>query len=254
MDKWTLKDKKALVTGGTKGIGRAIVQEFLRHGAYVHTVARTEGDLNELVKSCSGCEDRISFTRADMSLPADRERLSLEIARRWDRLDILVNNVGTNIRKPAKDYTGEEYTRIFSTNLHSAFDLSTRLYPLLKASGEASLISISSVAGLGHLKTGIVYGMTKAALNQMTVNLAVEWAPDNIRVNAIAPWYIETPLAEQVLKNPSYLESIIQRTPMKRIGQPSEVAALAAFLAMGASSYITGQCIAADGGFTVNLF
>jgi Tropinone reductase 1 len=88
----------------------------------------------------------------------------------------------------------------------------------------------------------------------MTKNLAVEWAPWNIRVNAVAPWYIRTPLAEQVLKNKDYSDEVILHTPMKRIGEPAEVAALVAFLCMPAASYITGQCIAVDGGFSVNLF
>jgi len=96
--------------------------------------------------------------------------------------------------------------------------------------------------------------MTKAAIIQMTKNLACEWASENIRVNAVAPWYIETPLAKQVLKDLDYLKSVLDRTPMKRIGKPTEVASAVAFLAMPASSYITGQCLAIDGGFSVYGF
>ncbi|MFW5644433.1 MAG: SDR family oxidoreductase, partial [Bacteroidota bacterium] len=118
----------------------------------------------------------------------------------------------------------------------------------------ASIVNISSVAGLGHLRTGIIYGMTKAAMHQMTKNLAVEWAPYDIRVNAIAPWYIQTPLAEQILQDNKYFKEVIKHTPMKRIGQPEEVSSLAAFLCMEGAAYITGQCIAVDGGFSVNLF
>ena len=96
--------------------------------------------------------------------------------------------------------------------------------------------------------------MTKAAMNQMTRNLAAEWADQKIRVNAVVPWYIDTPLARQVLNDPQYLNEVISRTPMKRTGKPEEVASLATFLCMPAASYITGQCIAVDGGFSVNLF
>jgi tropinone reductase I len=254
MENWTLKNKKALITGGTKGIGRAIAEEFLMHGADIHIVARDLTELENFLKDHFTEKERINFTRADMSDSGDRVRLARELFLRWKSLDILVNNVGTNIRKPAKDYSEEEYTKIFNTNLHSAFDLCMRLHHLLKNSGDASVINISSVAGMGHMRTGIVYGMTKAAINQMTANLAVEWAVDNIRVNAIAPWYIQTPLAEQVLQNEDYLKAILERTPMKRIGKPSEVAGLAAFLAMRASSYITGQCIAVDGGVIASRF
>jgi Tropinone reductase 1 len=104
------------------------------------------------------------------------------------------------------------------------------------------------------MKTGAIYGMTKAAMIQMTKNLACEWAEENIRVNAVAPWYIETSLARQVLKDLDYLGDVLGRTPMKRIGKPEEVAPAVAFLCMPVSSYITGQCLAVDGGFSVYGF
>jgi Tropinone reductase 1 len=100
-----------------------------------------------------------------------------------------------------------------------------------------------------HMRTGAPYAMSKAAIIQLTRNLACEWAADGIRVNCIAPWYIDTPLAKTVLQDPDYLDEVLQRTPLGRIGQPEEVAAAVAFLAMGAASYITGQCVAVDGGF-----
>ncbi len=254
MERWTLKNKKALVTGGTKGIGLAIVEEFLAHGAEVYVVARNHVELNHVAENYIFEKERLHLSSYDISKPAEREELVSQVKIIWNSMDILVNNVGTNIRKPALEYTDEEYSKIFNTNLHAAFDLSVKFHPLLKVSGEASIINISSVAGMGHMRTGIVYGMTKAAMNQMTANMAVEWAKDNIRVNAIAPWYIQTPLAEQVLKNKEYLAGILDKTPMKRIGQPNEVASLAAFLAMQASSYITGQCMAVDGGMLANRF
>jgi Tropinone reductase 1 len=127
-------------------------------------------------------------------------------------------------------------------------------FPFLKKAGGASIINIVSVAGLTHLKTGAPYAMSKAAEIQLTKNLAVEWAGEDIRVNSIAPWYIRTSLTEAVLNNRKYYNEVIGRTPMQRVGKPDEVAAVAAFLAMPASSYITGQCIAVDGGFMVNGF
>lgn len=254
MERWTLKHKKALITGGSRGIGLAIVEEFLLHGAEVHVVARNEEELLRMKEKFIFEKDRLQFTSLDVSREADRRKLISVINTRWGSLDILVNNVGTNMRKKANEYSQEEYSKIFNTNLHSAFDLCIRFHNLLKNSKEGVIINISSVAGLGHMRTGIVYGMTKAALNQMTANLAVEWAAEMIRVNAIAPWYIQTPLAETVLKNKEYLAAILEKTPMKRIGQPDEVASLAAFLSMPASSYITGQCIAVDGGFIANRF
>jgi Tropinone reductase 1 len=229
---WSLTNKTALITGATKGIGLAIADELRAHGANVISVARDN-------------PDGIS---ADVTNSADRRRIFEGL----DRLDILVNNAGTNIRKRSVDYSYEEYERVRETNMDSVFELCRLAQPLLQASGNASVINIISVAAFRHLGTGLPYAMTKAAVAHLTSVLAGEWAKDGIRVNAIAPWYIRTPLAEPVLKDPERLAKIIAATPMGRIGEPEEVAALAAFLCMPAASYITGQCIAVDGGFAVN--
>ena len=143
---------------------------------------------------------------------------------------------------------------LLARNFTSAFELSRLLHPLLKQAaakreGGSAVVNIGSVAGLAAIRTGVPYGASKAAISQMTRGLAGEWAADGIRVNAVAPWYIRTPLAETVLKDEVYAAEVIARTPMRRVGEPREVATVAAFLAMGASSYITGQTVAADGGF-----
>ncbi|MBE0654289.1 MAG: SDR family oxidoreductase [Bacteroidales bacterium] len=251
---WNLSGKKALITGGSRGIGKAIALELASLGAEITLVGRDMESLEQTGRETALSAGQLNLIQADISLREDRKKILDLFREPASGLDILINNVGTNIRKKTVDYNDSEVERIFQTNLYAAFELSGGLFENLKISGSASIVNISSVAGLGHLRTGIVYGMTKAALNQMTRNLAVEWAPWNIRVNAVAPWYIQTPLAEQVLKDQDYFKEVIHHTPMKRIGQPEEVASLAAFLCMPAASYITGQCIAVDGGFSVNLF
>lgn len=250
---WTLKNKKALVTGGTKGIGAAITQELVTLGANVVVAAR---DSENLKRFCENPEfqGKVSGIQADVSIKNDCIRLANEISRKWEHLDILVNNAGVNIRKKTIDYSEDEFEKIFSTNLRSAFELSRLCLPLLIKSRQGNIIQISSVAGLTAIRTGSVYAMTKAALNQLTKNLAVEFAGQNIRVNAIAPWYIDTPLAQQVLKDKEYLLQVLDKTPMKRIGTTREVACLAAFLCMPAAGYITGQTICVDGGFSIYGF
>jgi tropinone reductase I len=253
-EQWSLKNKNALITGGTKGIGLAIVKDFLEHGASVFYVARNSKEVELLNRELLEQGHNVSSAALDISKSTERQELLDIVINKWNKLDILVNNAGTNIRKKAADYSEEEIELIMNTNLDAPLDLCRKFYKLLKASAAGSIINISSVAGAGHVKTGVIYGMTKAALNQMTGNLACEWASDGIRVNAVLPWYINTPLAEKVLSNPVYLNSILSRTPMKRIGRPEEVAYLVSFLAMPVSSFITGQYIAVDGGFTRNLF
>jgi tropinone reductase I len=250
-ERWKLTGKKAVVTGGSKGIGAAVVAEFIALGAEVLAVARKEADLQQLQAQFP---NGLKVLTADVSTAEGRSVLISTVNAEWGALDILVNNVGTNIRKPSTDYTPEEYDFVMNTNLRSAFELSRGLYPLLKASDQGNIIFVTSVAGLTHVRTGAIYGMTKAALVQLAKNLAGEWAPDGIRVNAVAPWYISTPLAQTVLQNPVYLQEVISRTPMRSIGKPEDVAAAVAFLCMPSAAYITGQTISVDGGFTINGF
>jgi Tropinone reductase 1 len=251
-NRWNLKNKKALVTGGTKGIGKAIAKEFIELGSEVMVVARKEEDFLTLKNEIQS--NKIDFIKADLSAIEDIQNVTESINNKWNDLDILVNNVGMNIRKKTNEYSSEEYNQIVNTNLLSAFELSKQLYPLLKNSTQGNIVNISSVAGQMHLRTGSIYGMTKAAMLQLTKNLAGEWAKDNIRVNAVSPWYINTPLAQTVLKNKDYYNEVISRTPIKRIGDPEDVSAAVAFLCMPAAKHITGQCINVDGGFTIYGF
>ena len=133
--------------------------------------------------------------------------------------------------------------------MFSAFELSRYAHPLLTRHAASSIVNVGSVSGLTHVRTGAAYGMAKAALHQLTQNLAVEWAEDGVRVNAVAPWYIRTRRTSDSLADPDYLDEVLLRTPMGRVGEAEEVAAAVAFLCLPAAGYVTGECIAVDGGF-----
>ncbi len=253
-NKWNLNGKTALVTGSTKGIGQAVAEELATLGAAIFIVARRREEIVTQVKKMQDAGFEAFGIRADVTLPEERQRMVKAVMHEGRGLDILVNNVGTNIRKRMVNYNDEEYHHILSTNMHSNFALMQLFYPLLKASKEAAVVNVLSVAGLTHLRSGAPYGMTKAALTQLTKNLAVEWAPEHIRVNAVAPWYTKTPLVEMLLRDEKYLQDVLARTPMKRVAEPEEVGTAVAFLCMPAASYVTGQCLAVDGGFMVNGF
>jgi tropinone reductase I len=182
-------------------------------------------------------------------------RLSQWIETKWGALDILVNNAGINIRKPTNDYNAGELQQVLETNLHAPFQLCRQLYPLLIKGDGASIINIASVAGSFDVQTGAPYGMSKAAVLQLTRNLANEWSSETttIRVNSVSPWFTETPLTAGLLSDSQKLEAIVSKTPLKRIAQPEEIAAAVAFLAMDKASYITGQNISVDGGITIRM-
>jgi NAD(P)-dependent dehydrogenase (short-subunit alcohol dehydrogenase family) len=248
---WTLKNKKALVTGGTKGIGLAIVEEFLSLGAEVFLVARNQPEVENLLSTLQSRGSHVDGIAGDVSDAAVRTRIIGTLDRRWGRLDILVNNVGTNVRKKFVEYTEEEYRRLFDINLFSLAEMCRLSHPLLMKGENACVVNMASVAGSFDVQSGPPYGMTKAAVIQLTRHLAVKWAPQNIRVNSVSPWYIATPLTVPVLTNKDRLDKILARTPMNRVGQPGEVASAVAYLAMDHASYITGQDLKVDGGMSV---
>ncbi len=250
---WDLKNKKALITGGTKGIGKATVEEFISLGAEVLFTARNADEVKELQKAFSEKDGAvITGLAADATNDDDNKAVKTWIEKNWGKLDVLVNNAGMNIRKLTNEYTIEEYHKVMNTNMTAPFLLSNLLFDLLKKSGSAAIINVASVAGTLDVKTGSPYGISKAGLIQFTKHLAVEWAAYGIRVNTVSPWFTETPLTKGLLSNQEKSGQIINRTPLGRIAKPVEMAAAIAFLAMPAASYITGQNLIVDGGMTAS--
>ncbi len=249
--RWRLDGQTCLITGASRGIGLACAREFATLGADVLMVARDEVHLEtaraELAEEFP--EREILAFAADVSDHEQRLEIFDWLSDLDVELSLLVNNAGTNQRKAALEYSEDEVRALIDANLVSAFAMCRLAHPHLVEHANAAIVNMGSVSGMTHVRTGAPYGIAKAALGQLTKNLACEWAEDGIRVNAVAPWYIRTQRTEGALADPDYLDEVLQRTPLARIGEPEEVAAAAAFLCLPSASYITGEIVAVDGGF-----
>ncbi|XP_061360911.1 tropinone reductase homolog isoform X6 [Gastrolobium bilobum] len=254
--RWSLHGMTALVTGGTRGIGYAIVEELAEFGAAVHICARNQEDINKCLEEWKNKGFSVTGSACDILSRDQRENLMEDVASIFHgKLNILVNNAATSINKSITDYTAEDITTIMGTNFESGYHLCQLAHPLLKASGYGSIVFISSIAGLTALPICSVYAASKGAINQITKNLALEWAKDNIRANAVAPGPVLTLMLEAAVRKTcegeKAVDALVSQTPVGRIGEPKDISALVAFLCLPASSYITGQIIATDGGLTI---
>ncbi|KAH7666723.1 Short-chain dehydrogenase/reductase SDR protein [Dioscorea alata] len=251
-ERWTLKKgATALVTGGTKGIGRAIVEELAKFGAYVYTCSRNQAELAECLKQWEGKNFKVTGSVCDVCSRTEREKLMENVSTVFQgKLDIFINNVGTGLRKPTVEYTAEDYSLTMTTNFESALYLSQLAHPLLKASTSGSVVFISSTTTLHVYVKSALYTASKGALNQLAKHLACEWSKDNIRVNCVAPSVVKTPLIESLCLENEFMEHELSRTPHGRLGELEEVASVVVFLCLPAASYVTGQIINVDGGRT----
>jgi NAD(P)-dependent dehydrogenase (short-subunit alcohol dehydrogenase family) len=245
----SLENKAAIVTGASRGIGKAIAQAFAREGAKVAICGRKQETLEEVARESADLPGKLFPVVCHIGRSADIQRLVATALREFGKIDILVNNAGTNIaQEPALQVDEAKFDKMIEINLKSAFRLMQAVAPGMCNRGAGSIINVASISGLRPQFQGMLYSLTKAALIMMTKSYAQELGPCGVRVNAIAPGLIQTALSEYYWKNEDKLGQILARQPIRHLGKPEEVAEMAVLLASDAGSYITGQVLVIDGG------
>lgn len=248
-----LDGKTVLVTGASRGIGQAIAIGMAHAGADLALLGR---DATALAATAQQIQE---IGRHAQVYPCDLRRTeeiqsTVAALTKGGAIDVLVNNAGLNIRVPALDVTEEQWQTIVDTDLKGAFFMAQQVGRTMVERGKGSIVNVSSVGGHVALRTGVVYAAAKAGVIQMTKVLALEWGPKNVRVNGIAPWYFRTPLTEALLNDASYRDEVVSRTPLRRVGDVSELVGPAVFLASDAASYVTGHTLFVDGGMSIYGF
>lgn len=247
-----LRGRVALVTGATGGLGREIVAAFAEHGAKVVASDLDSESCRQAVEKWRARGLDVHDRSADLRDTESIEQLTERVLRDFKTVDILVHNAGVQgPAAPICSTTTSDWDRVMDINLRSALTLSRGILPGMAKAGGGSIVFLSSIAGMRGNRSIGLYGLSKAALSQMARNLAVEWGPSGVRVNAIAPGLIRTPLSDELIANSAFMERRLAMTPLRRVGEPSEVAGVAVMLASRAGAFISGQTIVVDGGTVV---
>ncbi len=245
-----LKNKVTIITGASKGIGEACAYEMGKAGAKIVISSRNEASLAEVAQRFENEGITVAFFACNTGNEAEIRALCAFAVEKFGTIDIVVNNAATNpVFGPIEDTEIRSFDKIMDVNVKGPFLLATLALPYMKANGSGSIINISSVEGTSPSEGLGIYGVSKAALIQLTKSLAMEWGKYNIRVNAICPGLIQTKFSEALWKNEAILKTALRRIPLNRVGQSDEIANLVTFLASDAASYCTGSIINADGGY-----
>jgi len=252
MKQFDLKGRVAIVTGGNGGIGLGMADGLAACGADVVLVGRNAAKAETALASLKHHGGRAAFIAADVTHAQACRNLVEDTLSRFGRLDILINNAGTSVRRMPQDYTEAEWHHVLDTNLTSAFLCSQAAYPAMKQAGSGKMINIGSMMSIFGAPYATPYAASKGGIVQMTRALATAWAKDNIQVNAVLPGWIDTELTRNARREVQGLhERIEARTPAGRWGVPADMAGVAVFLASAASDFVTGAAIPVDGGFSI---
>jgi NAD(P)-dependent dehydrogenase (short-subunit alcohol dehydrogenase family) len=251
MDRFSMRGKVAVVTGGNRSIGRAIAIGFAEAGAAVAIAARDEEKSEETVAELRRLGARAVAVRTDVADRGDLENMAATVARELGPIDVLVNNAGIGFHADALTLSDEEWQRLFSVNLDGVWKASQVVGAQMAARGSGSIVNIGSISGLivNRPQWHSPYGISKAAVHHLTKSLAAEWASKGIRVNAIAPGYVKTEIANTEYED--YRHYWRDEVPMQRYASPEEIAPIALLLASDASSFVTGSVFVVDGGYTL---
>ncbi|NUQ65281.1 MAG: glucose 1-dehydrogenase [Pirellulales bacterium] len=251
---FSVEGQVVLISGASRGIGRAIAQGFATRGANVIITGREASTLESTAREICPPDGTVLPIVCDVADPKARENLMDGIVDRFRRIDTLVNCAGVNRRRKVEDYDEETYDFITNINIRGAFFLSLAAGRHMIRAGRGCQINIDSINSVRPLKRVAPYAMSKAAMSQMTRSLAMEWGPHGIRVNAIAPGFTLTDLSKPLWSDTNLDKWREENTPLRRVGMPEDMVGAAIFLASEAASFITGQVLAIDGGTTCGLF
>ncbi len=251
-ERFSLKGKVSLVTGGGRGIGFGIAGALAEAGSNVVIAGRTAEQLEASAKEIKeSCGVRCLPLRADLQDLNEVERVVQTTMDEFGRIDVLVNNAGTNVRKPFLEITPDEFDHVLALNIRALFFLTQRVAKIMIDQGDGgrviNIASLSSVLGIHNISP---YGSSKGAVNALTKSLAIELAPHKINVNAIAPGYLQTTMTEAVFQDEKRRDWILSRIPLGYAGTPADLQGAAVFLATPASDYLTGITLFVDGGWT----
>jgi len=246
VSEFNLVDKVCIVTGAGRGIGRAMAEALARHGGFIVLVGRTQATLDEAADAIG---DRVMVQLADVAREADVLALRDAVLARTGRIDVLVNNAGVNpIFRSIERIDLDEWQHIIDVNLTGVFLCCKHLGGAMGLGG--SIINVSSVAGLGGLPRSVPYCASKGGVEMLTKALALDWAKRGVRVNTLAPGWVDTDLTHELLEHDVHGKRLLERTPLGRFAVPNDMAGGVVFLASGASAFMTGQSLVIDGGWT----